>query len=440
MDGDHTVMTLNLTQDQQEAYKKFLGFLLSDEKEFHLFGAAGCGKTFLIQHFITQGLKDYRKTIQVLGVKSKIKASYVTATTNKAAALLQSKFCQVQTIFKLFNVSVSENYKTGETYLKENDTPMLKNNLIFIDECSMLPKQMLKIIRANTFNCKIVYVGDNYQLAPVNERPMWDQTPTATTAILSTPVRNKESQALVDLCAQLRETVDTKIFKPIKLVPGAIEKLDNDGLANWLNTANFETSRALSFTNKRALEYIHWVEQNRYARSDFLAEGQTYINNSLIQSNQGHCLYYPEEELKLLKMEPEVLTQYRHKDNRFYSYDFHTRKVDLISNQTGKQKTVQICTRPNEFKAVLKQVAKDKDWLSYYDLKDRIGDLRLPYASTVHKSQGSTFDEVVVDLESFEQCKSYSVASRLLYVAVSRARKKVYFYGDMPERFGSLVE
>ena len=67
-------------------------------------------------------------------------------------------------------------------------------------------------------------------------------------------------------------------------------------------------------------------------------------------------------------------------------------------------------------------------------------DLRLPYASTVHKAQGSSYDEVVVDLESFEACKSYSVASRLLYVAASRARNKVYFYGDMPKRFGSLVE
>ena len=54
-------MTWKLTPDQQEASNKFLGFLLSKETEFYLFGAAGCGKTFLIQHFVSKIFKeDYR--------------------------------------------------------------------------------------------------------------------------------------------------------------------------------------------------------------------------------------------------------------------------------------------------------------------------------------------------------------------------------------------
>ena len=49
-------MISNLTTCQQDAYKKFLGFLLSNEKEFHLFGSAGCGKTFLTRHFGVPGM------------------------------------------------------------------------------------------------------------------------------------------------------------------------------------------------------------------------------------------------------------------------------------------------------------------------------------------------------------------------------------------------
>ena len=72
-------------------------------------------------------------------------------------------------------------------------------------------------------------------------------------------------------------------------------------------------------------------------------------------------------------------------------------------------------------------------------MQKEVMDLRLPYASTIHKSQGSTFDEVLIDLGSFRSCQDPEVAARLLYVAVSRARKKIKFYGKLPKKYGVLV-
>ena len=428
-------MTLILTQDQQEAYKKFVGFLLSDEKEFHLFGSAGCGKTFLTRHFVEQGLKDYKRNCKVLGITPVIYTTEVTATTNKAAEVLRTNgFPFAETIFKVFNVKVEENYKTGETYLKEVDKYIIYDTLIFIDECSMLPKLMKQIIQRRTKNCKIVYIGDNYQLAPVKEKPSWNSTPSTTTAVLSTPVRNKNSQALINLCDQLRTTVNTQKFNDIQLIPDSIQKLDDAGLQQWLMNADFGKSRVLSYTNKRAIEYIEWIEKNRFKEPDFLREGQLYVNNMVYSTKTVNC--YPEEELTLHNFEIEHVVRDFTGDS---GTTYYVECAIALVGSTEVHYRVSIARNPLKFKSELKRAARNKDWKTYFDMQKNIMDLRLPYASTVHKAQGSTYDEVVVDLESFGACKSYSVASRLLYVAVSRARNRVFFYGDLPSRFGKLI-
>lgn len=440
MVGDHTDMTLNLTQDQQEAFDKFVGFLLSNEEEFHLFGSAGCGKTFLTRHFVSEGIKQYESSCKVLGMTPEPYIVDITATTNKAAEILQSVgFYNATTIFKLFNVRVVEDFKTGASYLKEDRSPILEKHLIFVDECSMLPQKMKKIILGNTYNCKIVYIGDNYQLAPVKEKPNWSETPSNTTAILTTPVRNKSSQALIDLCTQLRTTVDTQEFKDIQLTPGVIEKLEDEDLKTWLKTTDFSKNRVLSYTNERAIEYIQWIEKFRHNSPEFLRKNQLYINNSFFNKKDNSYTYYPEEGLFISSIWSDrpnkVIEGYR---SDLYEIEGIWANVVSAHNRNKGNKAF-IANNPLDLKNKIKLAAKRKDWIAYYALQSEIMDLRLPFASTIHKAQGSTYDEVVVDLESFNACKSYSVASRLLYVAVSRAKNKVYFYGDMPKRFGNLI-
>lgn len=74
--------------------------------------------------------------------------------------------------------------------------------------------------------------------------------------------------------------------------------------------------------------------------------------------------------------------------------------------------------------------------------------ITLAYALTVHKSQGSEYDTVLIALNSQMQVM---LNRNLLYTAISRARKKAVIYGDMqaidtsmqkepPKRKGMLVE
>lgn len=57
----------------------------------------------------------------------------------------------------------------------------------------------------------------------------------------------------------------------------------------------------------------------------------------------------------------------------------------------------------------------------------RLGDIQTAYASTVHKAQGSQFDEVVVILPPPE---SRLMTRELFYTAITRARNKVTVVGD----------
>ena len=62
---------------------------------------------------------------------------------------------------------------------------------------------------------------------------------------------------------------------------------------------------------------------------------------------------------------------------------------------------------------------------TYYS--ENIGELELAYAMTVHKSQGSEFDCVVIPLLDIPQKLSYR---NLLYTAVTRAKKLLVIVGS----------
>lgn len=61
---------------------------------------------------------------------------------------------------------------------------------------------------------------------------------------------------------------------------------------------------------------------------------------------------------------------------------------------------------------------------SAYALKAALPDIRHAYAMTIHKSQGSTFDAVLVDWREAQKARMAGAdLSRLLYVAITRAAK-----------------
>jgi len=74
-------------------------------------------------------------------------------------------------------------------------------------------------------------------------------------------------------------------------------------------------------------------------------------------------------------------------------------------------------------------------WVTFFEFKDEsFSDLRPVHASTVHRSQGSTYEKVFVDLTDIGRSTRRDVLLRLLYVALTRSRGDVYVTGELPER------
>jgi hypothetical protein len=75
---------------------------------------------------------------------------------------------------------------------------------------------------------------------------------------------------------------------------------------------------------------------------------------------------------------------------------------------------------------IAQQVSQNHlDWLDYWKVKRLFTDIRPAYAMTVHKSQGSTFENVFVDAYDILVNPNREEALRCLYVAVSRASHNV---------------
>lgn len=193
--------SINFTQDQLNGIKNICYFLYNPEiKTYGLYGYAGTGKTTLIT-----------KLIHYLVLKNFINSVVFAAPTNKAVNIIKSKFRNdIDSLVAQKNITIDKKNKTlmeqldnlenigfkihfltihkllnfkndfdeyGERIFIKGKKNLIHNyDLVIIDECSMIPLQIILNIfndirqsSINNKNSKVLFVGDPAQLPPVNE-------------------------------------------------------------------------------------------------------------------------------------------------------------------------------------------------------------------------------------------------------------------------------
>ena len=60
-----------------------------------------------------------------------------------------------------------------------------------------------------------------------------------------------------------------------------------------------------------------------------------------------------------------------------------------------------------------------------WKLRDDFTEIQQAYSSTVHKSQGSTYDTAIVDIADLAHPKARPIFNRLLYTAVTRPARRL---------------
>lgn len=427
-----------LNPGQQAAADGFSSFLFSDGKELIISGAGGYGKTYLMGHLIDVALPRYHESCDMMGIAPEYDTVAMTATTNKAAEELgKATGRPCETIHSAMSLRVQEDFRTGKTYLKRGrDYQVRDKEIIFVDECSMIDRDLHTKILEGTIRSKIIYVGDHRQLPPVFEESSPIYTKNLPFFELTQPMRNAGQPALMALCQQMRDTVDTGIFKPIQIVPGVVDWLDPDAAA--IEVANHfiheETdSRILAYSNPQVNALNAYLRSEKGLPEEYVV-GEQLISNAATQMNDRESLSI---EQGITVMDVASMTTARRISGDVY---LECREMTLMTDFGSTFTDVPVPVDKDRYHQLVKYFAREKDWPTYFKLKQQYPDLRPRTACTVHKAQGQSMDTVFIDLDNLSTCTQPKLVAHLLYVAFSRARNHIVMYGSLAQKYGGLIK
>jgi exodeoxyribonuclease-5 len=214
--------------------------------------------------------------------------------------------------------------------------------------------------------------------------------------------------------------------------------------------ADKESTRLLAFTNDRVTKWNRFIRNNvvNPYETEYITKGDIlmgYMNNGVIYNG---CDYLVKEAI------PEVFENipvYRTKLNEVGT-DFNSNIFMVRYTEQDCYESFQKAHEANHKRA---RVMRGNNWQTYYDWRKQFSvpismntdeyvhtelmiepnnlpkkDVDYGYSITIHKSQGSTFNNVLVDVDDL-----ISVAKRdkvmfykLLYVACSRAKGRCIIY------------
>lgn len=421
--------------------------MFSNDRTFKISGGGGVGKTFLMLYIMKEVFTQYEQTCQLMNQKQQYDSIELTATTNKAAEVLAKVTgYPTSTIHSFLGLKVYDDYRTGESKItRGRNWRPIHNRIVFIDECSFIDRALEREILATLVNCKIVYVGDHCQLAPIKEpiSPIYNKQDPMV--VLTQPMRNADQPALQHLCNQVRNTVETGIFPDIQEIPGTIDFVNDAELKDILDRDFLNinhNNKILAYTNNKVIAFNDYIRGIRALPKEYT------VNELLITSQACHTasgLIPVEREVEITHLGPISQMMIDGKDGQSVSMDVRecALKAVLGNDEEGTMYgTVYQVLLPvdrDHYHSLVKYYGRTKDWMPYYDLKNNYPDLRPRDASTVHKAQGSTYDHIVVDLSDMSTCRQSDVMARMLYVALTRARKRIFIYGNLPEKYGKLI-
>lgn len=430
-------MTIQLSASQKAVVDHFPHFLMDDEAtEMTISGFAGSGKTFLVSYLASQSekIQDFARLMDDETPRRRL---FFTATTNKAAAVLEEMLgVEARTIHSLLRLRVRNNYKTGRQELVKNDKGQvisLDYSIVFIDEASMINRELLSAIRniqKEWKMCKIVFIGDQYQLPPVKEDICAVFEDGEHTVHLNEIQRQVRGNPIIQLSSRYRECLDdhTLPWPEIPTDDDRIVVYDSikdftDKIASVYSRGHRPSDyRILAWSNPRVREFNNWIRQLQ-GLPDTLQRDEIVVTNRPLLNLDDKVLAQTDTLHQIRNVQPHMqqgikghlISLYDIGEAFFQPWDWKE------ANQLAKQ--------------LRKDAQQTRDWKPYFEIIQQWADFRPIHASTVHKAQGSTYREVFVDLNNIGKNNNWREVARLTYVAITRASERVHIYGSLKERY-----
>lgn len=416
----------NWTNCQLAASQAFTGLYVSPAQQVLVVdGFGGTGKTTVLQHFLSEipKLQKMRKAITGSCPDYEI---MITATTNKAAEQLRDTLGDAYPTSTTASALglILRGYGRTARLQPTKGSGWLRNTILVVDEASYLDDWSLELVMdALDSSSKAVLMGDPKQLlSPGSNLPVAFNQGYPTTK-LTELVRFKPGSQLDELSANFRQMVeDGQLFN---FQPDGNEVI-------WLPRDQFEQaivteftradwmpgdSRVLCWRNKVVNSYNQGLFGMRTGQTE-LGEGDQVVCNNHLAAPRG-------SSGKAIKTDSIVtITHVLERgcidevDGRFYRISGRYTPVFLPDSWEKAKLTKEAYLRANNKTA-------------YQRAEITWADLRPLFASTVDKSQGSTFNEVFIDFDDIARCPNINQLARMGYVATSRARKRIYITGDL---------
>ncbi len=457
---------LNSLTDEQ---KLFINKIKDMKNGMLLLNApAGTGKTFTIKQIIKiNKINEYF-------FNNKKGNIIVLAPTRKACSLFKNDGIKCDTIHKFFNAIREIDDGTGEQYYVFNEPNQyyIKNtNMILVDECSMINDDMYEQFEKLSKNIPIIFTGDECQIPPV------DLTKKNTELSKVFNLKNNckfiiNHRSKDSICNHYLEKFRKSISNKNRI--NIEKKVSNEFMLKHFKDNQDSivlswTNCKTNFHNKNIRKYL--FQKNDEELKDYY-EGETLIFSGYRKTDSK--IYYTNDLINISKISQENIYLPFCNCKCFYdnSNNICGKCIDndeLIPNSTCEHlinNKIKKCAKCGidgrrksgiflnfhkiidqfsnvwfipinnkkfyiilyQFKNYCLKIKSNKLWKMFYDFKTLYHpDLKYNYAMTIHKSQGSQYNNVFVDIDNIRFCKDIKLSSRLSYTAVSRMREVAYF-------------
>lgn len=371
---------MNLSPQQDAALKAVAAWLKSGRPQlFRLFGYAGTGKTTLARYFA----EHVDGSVQF------------AAFTGKAAQVLRSKGAtNARTIHSLIYRPRGEEAVADETTGKTSinptfslnrQSPISRAKLVIIDECSMVDEQLGRDLMS--FGTPILVLGDPAQLPPISGGGFF--TEHEPDHLLTEIHRQARDNPIIRLALDVREGRE--------FANGDFGTAQVIGKGEVTQDLVLDADQVLVGTNRTRRRY-----------------------NMRLRELKGFSAAHPQAGDKLVCLR---------NDPAKGLLNGSLWKVMTSSRETVKP-GINLLVSPEEDDPergvakikLLKAAFENPDEEIHWQQKKRFDDFDYGYALTVHKAQGSQWDNVVLFDESWA---FKDTRQRWLYTAITRAAQRL---------------
>lgn len=380
---------MELTRKQEEGLKIAVDRYRHNEPYTVISGYAGTGKSTLIKFIIS-----------ALGIDPE-RVAYI-AYTGKAAQVLRNKGCPTaMTAHRLLYKSLQ---RADGTFIHIPRESLSSDcDIVVVDEVSMLPKQMWELLLSH--NVYVIACGDPGQLPPIGEENGILDHPHI---FLDEIMRQAAESEIIRLSADIRAG---KIIKPYKGSEiNVVRQRDLcDGMFTWADQilCGKNITRHTMNNYYRNMRYGEDIPapivgdkviclKNNWDK--ITATGDALVNGTI--GTIEEIATYPNPWLNpmcIIDFAPETIDKTDSRDQVFHELLMDYKLI------TTKEATV------------------NKENFRMFPKKLRPEQFDYGYCITVHKSQGSEYDKVLV----LEEVLKRADHARWLYTACTRAAKKL---------------